>query len=290
MLFQSTPGNPYQYLDTKSFLVISNAIPSVTAQYFRAGFTSAPGQIFGGPRILELEATPPNSQSTPISVMAEPILSHGFLVGANVTYPGAGYTNVPNVYVYGAGADAQLTASITNGYVTSINVGNAGHGYDSNTAIIIDPPAQESPRIAAANAIVTAGSVSGAQITDFGSGYTTPPVILFLGGGGKGASGTAAVFHGRVVGITITSPGSGYTSTPRMAFTLPGSSSILSLEVSAVKVSIGVTIGNRYQLVSTSDFSTWNTVGDPFLATSTHYEQNVVVSESARYFALVLVP
>ncbi len=290
VLLQLQPGNPYKYLNTSTFLLISNTIPTVTAQSFRAEFISAPGQTFGGPRILELEATGPANQSAPRVATIKPILSFGFLVEALVIDPGAGYTNVPNLYVVGAGSDAQLTAIITNGYLASVSVGNPGHGYDSNTVVIVDPPAPEAPRIAAANAFVTNGVVSGTQVTDFGSGYTVPPVVIFLGGGGIGAVGTANVFHGRVVGMTITSPGSGYTSAPRIAFTPPGSSAILALEVSAVKVSMAVMIGNRYQLVSTPDLATWNPVGDPFVATTGLYEQNVVVSESARYFALVLIP
>lgn len=290
VLFEINPGNPYKYLATNTFLVVSNAIPTVTAQFFRAEFISAPGQVFPAPRILELEATGPSDQSAPRVALLQPILSNGFLTGATVIDPGAGYSNVPNIFVYGSGLDAQLSANIINGYVASVSVGNPGHGYDSNTVVIVDPPAPEAPRIAAAKAFVTNGLVSGTQVTDFGSGYTVPPVVIFLGGGGIGAVGTANVFHGRVVGITITSPGSGYTSAPRIAFTPPGSSAILALEVSAVKVSMAVTIGNRYQLVSTPDLATWNPVGDPFVATTGLYEQNVVVSESARYFALVLIP
>ena len=111
-----------------------------------------------------------------------------------------------------------------------------------------------------------------------------------MGGGGSGAQATAHVFHGRVVGVDITAAGTGYKSPPRVGFTPPGTSAVLALEVAAVKVSMGVTIGSKYQLVSTADFSTWTPVGDPFVATTTFYEQNVVVSESARYFALILIP
>ncbi len=288
--YQNYPAVPYTYIDTNTSLLISTNFPVLTAQYFRAEFISAPGQRFPAPRILELVATGPSNQSAPRVGTVRPILSNGFLTGITVIDPGTGYTNIPNVYVYGSGAGAQLKANITNGHLESIDVENPGRGYDSNTVVIVDPPAVEAPRIASANAFVTNGTVSGIQITDLGSGYTVPPVVIFIGGGGIGAVGTANVFHGRVVGITINSPGSGYKSPPRVAFTPPGSSGILSLEVSAVKVSIGVMIGNRYQLISTSDFANWNPVGDPFIATTGLYEQNVVVTESARYFALVLVP
>ncbi len=229
--------------------------------------------------------------TTPRVAIATPKIDNGFLVGATISDPGVGYTNVPNAYVYGTGDGASLGVVVTNGYVVHLNVLNPGHGYGSfDTVIIIDPPAPEPPRMASANSTISGGSVTGVQITNFGSGYSEPPIVILIGGGGNGAQATAQVFHGRVVGVTITAPGSGYTSVPRVGFTPPGSSAILALEVSAVKVSMGVTIGSKYQLVSTSDFSVWNPVGDPFVATTNYYEQNVVVSESARYFALILVP
>lgn len=222
---------------------------------------------------------------------ATPKIDNGFLVNTLITDAGAGYTNVPGAYVYGSGDGALLIAQITNGYVVNLKVQNPGQGYvSSNTVIVIDPPVPEAPRLATAYSTLAGGSVNGVQITDFGSGYTEPPIVILVGGGGTGAQATAQVFHGRVVGVQITAAGTGYKSPPRVGFTPPGTSAVLALEVAAVKVSMGVTIGNTYQLVSTADFSTWTPVGDPFVATTSYYEQNVVVSDSARYFALVLIP
>lgn len=63
------------------------------------------------------------------------------------------------------------------------------------------------------------GVVSGAVVTNGGTGYTTAPTVAFTGGGGSGATGTAVVAGGAVTGINITSGGSGYTTPPTITFT-----------------------------------------------------------------------
>jgi parallel beta-helix repeat protein len=57
------------------------------------------------------------------------------------------------------------------------------------------------------------------EVTNGGSGYTTPPIISFSGGGGgAGAAAQAFVRNGQVVGIHMTNYGSGYSSTPTVVF------------------------------------------------------------------------
>ena len=52
-----------------------------------------------------------------------------------------------------------------------------------------------------------------------GAGYDTTAKVYFVGGGGTGGKGDAAVSGGAVTGITITSAGSGYTSAPQVVIT-----------------------------------------------------------------------
>lgn len=71
---------------------------------------------------------------------AIPVIINGFIVGANLTASGSGYTIAPPVTfsdVSGSGATAY--AQIDNGSVTNIFVTSAGSGYSSNTVIIIPP-------------------------------------------------------------------------------------------------------------------------------------------------------
>lgn len=62
----------------------------------------------------------------------------------------------------------------------------------------------------------TMGSVASLALTSGGTGYTTgTQALIFTGGGGSGATGTATVDGGGVVtAVALTSGGSGYTSAP----------------------------------------------------------------------------
>lgn len=66
---------------------------------------------------------------------------------------------------------------------------------------------------------LTRGRVTSANVTNGGSGYTTPPTVSFTGGGGTGVAGKPILNGGVVVGVLITNNGSGYTSAPTMSFT-----------------------------------------------------------------------
>lgn len=61
--------------------------------------------------------------------------------------------------------------------------------------------------------------VASITITNQGAGYDSIPNVVFTGGGGTGAAGTAVVEAGKVTSVTITNAGSGYTQTPTVAFT-----------------------------------------------------------------------
>jgi hypothetical protein len=72
------------------------------------------------------------------SATATPIVTNGFIVRANLTAPGSGYTIAPSVSfndVSGHGATAY--AQISNGSVTNIVITDAGSEYSSNTTINI---------------------------------------------------------------------------------------------------------------------------------------------------------
>jgi hypothetical protein len=65
------------------------------------------------------------------------------------------------------------------------------------------------------------GGVYGTVVTNNGSGYTTPPKVQFVGGGGSGAGGTATVSNGCVTAITVTNAGLSYTSLPAVVIDPP---------------------------------------------------------------------
>jgi hypothetical protein len=69
---------------------------------------------------------------------------------------------------------------------------------------------------ATATAHLTGAFVTSCTIVLPGNGYTTPPTVTFVGGGGSNATATAMVSGGAVTNITISNPGAGYTSAPNV--------------------------------------------------------------------------
>lgn len=65
------------------------------------------------------------------------------------------------------------------------------------------------------------GEITAINVTNGGSGYTSPPTVE-INGDGSGASATASISGGSVDSITVDSPGSGYNEVPvTVSFTLP---------------------------------------------------------------------
>lgn len=81
-------------------------------------------------------------------------------------------------------------------------------------AVIGTTPSAELPRGAVASVRILNGSVVEGSVIDFGAGYPAPPLVAITGGGGGGATATAVVVEGYVTGIQIDNPGSGYSSAP----------------------------------------------------------------------------
>lgn len=110
---------------------------------------------------------------------------------------------------------AVLESSTVSAALTAVGIGNytsAGTG-------------------AAATCVVSSGAVgSTITVTAGGTGYTTAPTVLFSGGGGTGATGTAAVSGGVVTGITRTSGGSGYTTPPTVIISRLPSATLTDLD------------------------------------------------------------
>ena len=63
--------------------------------------------------------------------------------------------------------------------------------------------------------------VQAVTVTSGGTGYTSPPTVVFGGGGpnAAGATAIATLTADKVTGVTITNPGSGYTADPAVSFT-----------------------------------------------------------------------
>lgn len=108
----------------------------------------------------------------------------------------------------------------------------------AQTTIPPNPPAK--PAQATATILSKVGSVT---ITNGGAGYTSAPIVEFVGGGySTKAQGIATISDGRVISIFVSVPGEGYTSTPTITLTGGGyttiaeASAILSSKVISVSV------------------------------------------------------
>ena len=72
------------------------------------------------------------------------------------------------------------------------------------------------PTVAEFTATVVGGSVVAVNIINSGSNYEVPPILVFTGGDGDGASAQTVIEEGsgRVIGVVNLNGGAGYTSTP----------------------------------------------------------------------------
>ena len=79
------------------------------------------------------------------------------------------------------------------------------------------------PTVAEFSATVTGGQVTQVNITNQGSNYEVPPILIFQGGGGEGASAetTIETGSGRVLSVINLKGGAGYTSAPTVLVVHP---------------------------------------------------------------------
>lgn len=69
-----------------------------------------------------------------------------------------------------------------------------------------------------ATAVLSGDVVVSVSVTNGGSGYTSPPDVVFNGGGGTGASGYAVLSGDAVSSVVVSNGGTGYTSAPTVSF------------------------------------------------------------------------
>ena len=93
------------------------------------------------------------------------------------------------------------------------------------------------------------GPLPGLQLTQGGSGYTSPPTVTISGGGGSGAAATAVLTADVVTDLILDAPGDGYTSAPTVTLTGGGGSGAqavaqpltFDLEMKAIQDEMGET-------------------------------------------------
>jgi len=147
-----------------------------------------------------------------------------------------------------------------------------------------------SPHRAAATASVVNGFVVGATMTDYGCGYTNPPVVLIQGGGGSNAGAVAVVSNGVVNSIQITNAGCCYTSTPQIVIGSPPFVPTVGIRFSKVKVTQNVVLGRNYVLESSTNMIDWTATGPPYTATNETITAEFDLDLTGRFFRVRQVP
>lgn len=142
---------------------------------------------------------------------------------------GEGY--IQTLTLVGSASTATAVATIFNGGVRRVIISNRGSGYTSVPKVAFSSaPNGGLTAIGIATMIsdiidcdgLTSNKVQGVEIVNAGFGYTVPPKVSFIGGGGSGTSATTEISDGIVGIITITNGGSGYTSPPTVTISSPG--------------------------------------------------------------------
>jgi hypothetical protein len=206
----------------------------------------------------------------PRRATASAVLTYDFVVAANITDGGYGYTNTPLVrFVGGGGSGAQAFAVVSNGVVTSITVTNAGYGYTNAPLVVIEPPFIPNPVLGIAPmsflsfSNLTLGGVY--QLQQSVAWYWSNQPVSFTatnalytqmvaGVAGSGnyrlalnpvpaqAFATPQVVNGFVVGATVTSGGSGYVTSPAVTIVGGGGSNATAVSQISGGVVTNITI------------------------------------------------
>ena len=197
----------------------------------------------------------------------------------------------------GTGITATATATLVDGGIRLIEITNRGGGYTSKPSVgISSAPSLGKTGIATVGAMIggivacldninpSAQSVQTVEILDSGYGYTVPPGVKFIGGGGAGAAATSKIGDNIVGIVTLTNGGGGYTLPPTVSFTnevfLSGVTTVSA--AATAKVSTAGTItsihitnaGLGYSIAPTI------TIGNPSIASTGNFKFNEVVTGS----------
>jgi FtsP/CotA-like multicopper oxidase with cupredoxin domain len=98
---------------------------------------------------------------------------------------------------------------------------------------------------ATATAALGTGKISAINVVNGGSGYLNPPSLSVNGGGGSGATASAVLAAaGSVKGVTVTAQGSSYTSAPTVVFTGGGGSGATATATVSNRRIVSVTVTN----------------------------------------------
>ena len=154
---------------------------------------------------------------------------------------------ITTLQLIGAGSTASATAIINTGYIREIFLNNDGYGYVSTpTVAISSAPAggQNATAVAITTSRAASYSIQSIILTNAGAGYTEPPSISILGGGGSNAFATCSIETSKsgITSFTITNGGSGYVNSSMVS--IAGSVGTGQTAIATAIVGAGQTISS----------------------------------------------
>lgn len=148
-----------------------------------------------------------------------PVISGGAVVALTISNPGTGYLpgDVPQVAFSGGGSDtsAILQAVLFLSSLEAIVIEAEGNGYGGGTTVVITPS-----NGATATPVISGGRITGINVTNGGSGFTSAPAISFSNtGGGTGALAKGTLVHQGIDTINVVNGGTNYVGIPTLTIT-----------------------------------------------------------------------
>lgn len=221
----------------------SSRIRKVYVKYGGTGLSAVPSlRFFGG------------AQETGQKATATATITAGAISAVALVNPGFDYTEPPEVVIIGDGTGAIIQATLTTDRIASFSVVAGGSGYTTATVIIISPEASATAAISASSALASL------TVVNQGTRYTAAPTVAITGGGGSGATATAALAQATwgLVALILGSAGAGYTSPPTLTFsggTGSGAAGETTIDYVDQVARVDLTAGGQYAGTPTVVFS-----------------------------------
>ena len=132
-------------------------------------------------------------------------ITDGKITKVNIVNPGENY-NIDEIYlnINGSGSDAKIKANMTDGRITSITIENSGSGYDIDDIYF---------RIPQFTPVISSGVITEVIINRYGSNYDVNDLKFIKEGNGSGSDMTLVVVNGQIDRIDINDGGSSHDST-----------------------------------------------------------------------------
>lgn len=194
-------------------------------------------------------------QATAIAIVD----ANGSISKIQITEPGSGYSmsNPPSIQLStSSGTPAVLSTITYTRTIKKIDVINAGVNYETIPTVFVAIPSGVATSVlhrpAISSAILTPAKINRVVITNGGSGYTSAPVVNFIGGGGTSASATASISGKSIDRLELDQSyplpgGSGYTAIPKLSFTRTDGSVGVDAEFTASLVGFNPETANNSQ-------------------------------------------